>query len=271
MYTKLILPAQYFHISSGIKKKTKKLRFKLHEKIAGSDSSVYLHQEHKNSPKNSPEFQSENNSQNKNTLQLYKQLIAFIETKNKKILEVGSGRGNGASYIYRHYMPQQYTGIDLSGKSIEYCKSHYNIPGLEFMKGEPENLPFPSHSYDVVINVQFIQSFINTQNYFDEVYRVLTRGGHFLMTDMIKKEFVDKICYQLIDIGFEIVSVKDMTDKIIANIEENSIHSSSKTKKQLHDISNNPYQIYPGGRTDKSLRHLSNGTYEYWSYVLKKP
>ena len=53
-------------------------------------------------------------------LQLYHQAASWANLKGKDVLEVGSGRGGGASYIARYLEPNSYVGIDLSEPGIQF-------------------------------------------------------------------------------------------------------------------------------------------------------
>src|ERR1017187_10440928 len=88
-------------------------------------------------------------------LQLYHATASQIDCiKNKDVLEVGCGRGGGASYIKRYLNPTTVTGMDLSKNAISFSSQRHKIEGLKFVAGNAENLPFDNESFDVVINVE---------------------------------------------------------------------------------------------------------------------
>src|SRR3989338_8262927 len=47
-------------------------------------------------------------------IQLYHQIIENVALSHKEVLEVGSGRGGGSSYIQRYFKPARTIGIDYS-------------------------------------------------------------------------------------------------------------------------------------------------------------
>ena len=51
---------------------------------------------------------------NRMFIQLYDFVASQLPIKNNMVLEVGSGRGGGASFISRYHHPKSITGIDLS-------------------------------------------------------------------------------------------------------------------------------------------------------------
>ncbi len=55
-------------------------------------------------------------------------------------------------YLTRTLKPAKYTALDLNPAGIAFCKKRHQVEGLEFVRGDAENLPFPDNSFDAVIN-----------------------------------------------------------------------------------------------------------------------
>jgi len=54
--------------------------------------------------------------------------LEFNSVKNLSglnVLEVGSGRGGGLSYISNYLSPANCIGVDFSENQVRFCKSHY--------------------------------------------------------------------------------------------------------------------------------------------------
>ena len=113
-------------------------------------------------------------------IQLYHFVSSHADIKNKNILEVGSGRGGGASYIARYLKPSSITGMDISNEAVGLCSEFYNIPNLNFVCGDSESIPFPDNSFDVLINVESSHCYGDMSKFLSEAYRILKRGGFFL-------------------------------------------------------------------------------------------
>ena len=58
------------------------------------------------------------------------------------------------------------------------------MPGLDFIEGNAEHLPFPDESFDAVINIESSHTYPHFSRFLTEVARVLRPGGHFLYTDV---------------------------------------------------------------------------------------
>src|SRR5262249_4436569 len=80
---------------------------------------------------------------NRGCIQLYHATASQVDLNGKKALEVGCGHGGGASYIKRYLGPASYTGLDLNPSGIAFCKKRHNLPGLDFVEGDAQDLPFP--------------------------------------------------------------------------------------------------------------------------------
>src|ERR1700722_5155332 len=85
---------------------------------------------------------------NRACIQLYHHVAAQVELRGKNILEVSCGHGGGASYLSRTLQPKNYTALDLNPVGINFCKKRHHVDGLNFVRGDAENLPFESNVFD---------------------------------------------------------------------------------------------------------------------------
>src|SRR6266516_7375220 len=60
-------------------------------------------------------------------IQMYHHVAGSIDLKGLDVLEVGCGRGGGASYIMRYLKPKSMTGVDIAEKAIAFCNRHYSM------------------------------------------------------------------------------------------------------------------------------------------------
>lgn len=125
---------------------------------------------------------SESDEPNRYCIQLYHQTASQVDLTGKEVLEVSCGAGGGASYIARNLGPASYTGLDLNPASIDLCRAKHRLPGLQFVQGDAQNLPFPDESFDAVVNVEASHQYPDFRGFLAEVARVLRPGGHFLYT-----------------------------------------------------------------------------------------
>ncbi|MBN1187984.1 MAG: methyltransferase domain-containing protein [Bacteroidales bacterium] len=207
---------------------------------------------------------------NRYCIQLYDHVVNKADLANTDVLEVGSGRGGGASYIARYYKPRTYTGLDMSGSLIDFCNRHYKTPGLSFVKGVAENPPFDNHSFDVIVNVESARCYRSLEVFFNEVHRLLRPGGHFLFADMIDKGEVEDMHDKLKSCGFEIIENKNITKNIAHALDNDSERRESLIQEKVPGFLKNSFAQFAGTKGTERYHSFTNGKFEYWSYRLKK-
>ena len=147
-----------------------------------------------------------------------------IKTKNKKILEIGSGPTGIVNVLKgeRH-------AID---PLMDLFLSKYNLPKqINYIKGKGESLPFTDNLFDIIFCLNALDHADEPSKILKESYRCLKKGGIFflalncysLQTVWIKKfsekigagdichphsYTVDEIKNALILQGFEIIEIK---------------------------------------------------------------
>lgn len=154
-------------------------------------------------------------------IQLYHRVVSAAELKGKTVLEVGSGRGGGASFVARYHRPASITGVDFSAHAVELSTQlHAAVENLRFTVGDAENLPFPAASFDAVVNVESSHCYGHIEKFFDEVRRVLRPGGWFLYADFRAvaemKTLHAKLAAQH---GLERIEREDITGDVAAALE----------------------------------------------------
>jgi ubiquinone/menaquinone biosynthesis C-methylase UbiE len=120
---------------------------------------------------------------NRYNIQLYHRTATQADLSGKQVLEVSCGHGGGASYVVRTLRPASYTGLDLNADAIAFCRKRHSLPGLDFVHGDAQSLPFADESFDAVINVEASHGYPDFPRFLAEVARVLRPGGRFLYVD----------------------------------------------------------------------------------------
>ena len=143
-------------------------------------------------------------------LQLYDRIVTAIDVKGKDLLEVGCGRGGGASYVMRCLGPRSYTGLDQSVAGTRFCHGHYSIEGLQFVRGDAGDLPCQDSSVDAVVNVESSRCYRSMEQFLSEVVRVLRKGGHLLFGDVRDDGQEDTLRSQFREAGLFIVEEEEI-------------------------------------------------------------
>jgi ubiquinone/menaquinone biosynthesis C-methylase UbiE len=112
---------------------------------------------------------------------LYHHMLIGIETKDKKILEVGCGRGGGISYL-KTYSFKQMHACDVSLENINYCLNNHDSE-IVFQVADALSLPYQDNYFDIVLNVESSHCYDGVDKFLSEVDRVMKPNGIFLYTD----------------------------------------------------------------------------------------
>ena len=76
-------------------------------------------------------------------VQLYHFITSLADIQDQRVLEVGSGNGGGADYVFRTFSPHSFLGIDICFANVRFSNDHFQREGLEFRYGDAEQLPLP--------------------------------------------------------------------------------------------------------------------------------
>jgi ubiquinone/menaquinone biosynthesis C-methylase UbiE len=138
----------------------------------------------------------------------------------KRVLEVGCGRGGGASYLTRYFEPESYRGVDISHNVVGFCKKCHTVDNLSFLRGEAEDLPIDDESVDTVVNVESSRCYRDKDRFFREVNRVLKPRGTLLFADMREPREVELLEEHLRKNGFTITEKEDITSGVVRALGE---------------------------------------------------
>jgi fatty-acid O-methyltransferase len=153
-------------------------------------------------------------------IQLYHRVASQVDLTGKRVLEVSCGHGGGASYLMRTLVPASYTGLDLNPIGLDFCRKKHQLPGLDFVEGNAEQLPFADQSFDAVINVEASHCYPRFPQFLDEVARVLRPGGHFLYTDVRRQKEIARWEEQLRDAPLRLMSDTVINEEVARGVEK---------------------------------------------------
>jgi ubiquinone/menaquinone biosynthesis C-methylase UbiE len=156
---------------------------------------------------------------NRAHIHLYHRTATQADLSGKRVLEVSCGHGGGASYLVRTMRPASYTGLDLNSNAIEFCKKRHNLPFLDFVQGNAEDLPFVDQSFDAVINVEASHLYPRFPRFLAEVARVLRPGGYFLYTDVRPRARIAEWDAALAEAPMRLVSKRLINEEVMRGIE----------------------------------------------------
>jgi ubiquinone/menaquinone biosynthesis C-methylase UbiE len=202
-------------------------------------------------------------------LQMYEKAASWTSLKDKAVLEVGCGRGGGASYLTRYHQPQSYTGLDLSDPGISFCNSYHQVHNLKFVKGDAEDLPFQNDSFDAVVNVESSRCYPRIMRFFTEVKRVLRPDGSFLLTDMRWKDDMPKLREQIKEAGFQIVEEEPIREAVVRALDRDDERKKRLIGRKIPKFLIKAFGEFAGVQGSGRYHSFADGSMEYWSFHLK--
>ena len=116
------------------------------------------------------------------------------------------------------------------------------MPGLDFVCGNAENLPFADQSFDAVINIEASAYYPQFPRFLAEVARVLRPGGHFLYADVRPRDQIAKWEEELGNSPMRLMSERVISDEIARGLETNTPRMKESNVRLL-----------PGSMVDKSF------------------
>lgn len=202
---------------------------------------------------------------NRYLIQLYHRTACQAELSDKHILEVSCGHGGGASYLFRTFHPASYTAMDLNSPGIEFCSRRFSDPGLSFVQGDAQCLPFDDERFDIVINVEASHCYANFSGFLAEVARVLRPGGHFLYTDLRRREEMSKWEQALDTAPMLQLSRTEINEQVKLGLQLNWPRLRSKLEERLPSIEflRKMAASVVGGPGSVSYNNLESGNYSY--------
>ncbi|WP_082946027.1 phthiotriol/phenolphthiotriol dimycocerosates methyltransferase [Mycobacterium sp. E1747] len=167
-------------------------------------------------------------------IQLYHRVASQTDLTGKRVLEASCGHGGGASYLVRTLGPAAYTGLDLNSAGIDFCRRRHQLPGLDFVQGDAQELPFVDRSFDAVVNVEASHGYADIARFLAEVARVLRPGGHFLYADVRRGQDVVKWERELADAPMRLLSQRTINEQVARGVKNNL--PALKSQSRLPDF-----------------------------------
>lgn len=209
--------------------------------------------------------------QDRYSIQLYHQVANAVDLRGRDVLEVGCGRGGGASYVMRYLRPRSLTGVDLAPQAVKFCSRHYTMPGLSFFRGDAEALEFDEATFDAVINVESSHCYLSLERFLSGVRRVLKPGGHFLYTDRWDSRAADAWREQLRRSGLSLVDEEDITANVVRALERDNVRKQELIRKKVPRILWRIFDEFAGMEgTHCFYDTLCTGERVYLRFVLQK-
>lgn len=204
-------------------------------------------------------------------IQLYHRVIAAVPLEGRDVLEIGCGRGGGASYIARYLHPRTMVGIDFSTRVIAFCQRRHAVPGLRFCLGDAVIVPLEDSSFDAVINVESSHSYTSMPRFLKQVRRVLRPGGHFMFTDLRLRHQLPQVIEHLSTSRMFIVESEDITRNVVQSLDLDSARKRDAIQRRAPHALRGILSWFAGVKGTRNYQALCDGNAVYVRYLLRKP
>jgi phthiocerol/phenolphthiocerol synthesis type-I polyketide synthase E len=205
---------------------------------------------------------------NKNCVKLVLEVVGDSDLTDRRVLDIGCGRGGTVSVLRRYHAPRAIVGVDLSPDAIAFCHSVHADSRVRFYEGDAENLMFGDESFDVVTNVESSHSYPNVTAFYSEVFRLLVPGGAFLYTDLFSSSRYRAQIEQLGVLGFAIELERDITPNVLLSCDESATVHRSAFREGTDDALLDDFLGVPGSQV---YLEMQNGASTYRILRLRKP
>lgn len=118
--------------------------------------------------------------------------IGYLDIKpGETLLDLGCGRGAETLQAASLAGPNgKAFGLDITPAMVETAQAAAQEAGVsnaDFFYGNIEALPFPQEMFDAVLSNCVINHAPNKRKVYSEIWRVLKRGGRFVVSDAVTK------------------------------------------------------------------------------------
>ena len=204
---------------------------------------------------------------NRNRIDLVLELVGDCDLNDCDILDVGCGRGGTILTIDRFFAAGEIWGLDLSPSAVLFCRRRIQSPGIHFVNGESERLPFVDGFFDAVVNVESSCLYPDIYSFYREVHRVLGPGGRFLYTDLLPVEHIPSYRSCLQELGFTFERDQDITPNVLLSLDSFAarnldVHGAPASREVMEF-----FLATPGS---KPYRDLQEGRLSYRIWQLRK-
>jgi len=205
------------------------------------------------------------------SIQLYHHVASAVPLEGLDVLEVGCGRGGGASFVKRYHRPRHMTGVDFSPQAVRFCTDNHRMEGLSFVHGDAESLPFDDDAFDAVINVESSHCYGSMPAFLGQVQRVLRPGGHFLFADLRSAVDRQRLHQNLVESGMALLDQQDITANVLEALRRDSHRRLALIERSVNKRLFSTFRQFAALEGTGMYDSFKDGSAVYVRYLLCRP
>ena len=204
-------------------------------------------------------------------IQMYYHTVGEQKLTGQDVLEVGCGRGGGAASLMKYARPGSLRAMDLSPQAVRLNEKAYHIPGLSFLQGDAERIPFPDSSFDAVVNVESSHCYPRLPLFFLEVARVLRPKGRLFYADF--RRIADLAGWEqaVAASGFLVREKEDITADVVRALDLDSRRKEDLIMRKIPRFLHPAFHKFVCTAGSENYTSLVEGRRFYFRYLLVKP
>ena len=206
----------------------------------------------------------------RSSIQLYHLVANAVDLSGREVLEIGSGRGGGASYVARYLRPHRLVGADVSPRAVAFCRARHRVPALSFETADAERLSFEADSFDAVVNVESSHCYGNVPGFLAEVRRVLRPNGYFLYADFRPRSQLDAWRAELLASGMRLVEERDIMSGVLAAMDADDESKRDLIEANIDRPLINVFRQFAGLRGSIIFDEMRRGNVAYRAFVFQR-
>jgi SAM-dependent methyltransferase len=204
---------------------------------------------------------------NRDSAQLFLEVVAGLPLVGRRIVEVGCGRGGNLWLAREALGAASVVGLDLSSPALQFCRSAPGDVPAAFVQGDAQAVPLAAGCADVVLNVESSCCYPDVEAFYREVARLLVVGGTFAYADLLPTASLSACEHVLRSLGLVVLVQRDITLNVAASREA----EAARQARLLERSGAAPTPDEWVGEAGSNLHdHLTSGEARYVAWQLRK-
>lgn len=193
------------------------------------------------------ELHTDNDEAKNKTNQLIADLMDKKHTDSLHIADFGCGIGGTCFFLAEKFKNASIYGINISVQQLEFAKNQKRVSdNIKFIHSSYTNSTLDNNSMDFVIGIESFCHAESKQSVFNEVFRVLRKGGKLIVFDYVESRnaetSIESTLLNEFRLGWAVNQYIKNEPELLTNSGFSSIKSTSIIEKVMPGINKSYYK-----------------------------